>query len=487
VANQLSIVIFGASGDLTSRKLIPALYHLHRKKRLPEQTHIVGLSRRKMTHEELRAHLEEKAKKLTSDFDKASWDRFAPLIEYVSADASTREGLQPLLDWMKKTEGDKPADRVYYLSVKPDLYTPIAEQLGNYNLSQEVHGGPFRRLVVEKPFGHDAVSAAELNASLHDHFDPDQVYRIDHYLGKETVQNILAFRFANTMFEPLWSNQYVDHIQITAAESQTVADRGEFYDGSGVLRDMFQSHLLQVLALALMEKPRRWGPEELRGAKRSALDAVRVYSPTEALKHLCAGQYAGYRQTPHVAPDSRTPTFAALRLYVDNYRWRGVPIYLRSGKALKVRFSEVVMQFRCPDGDEFFMPVCDPLRANRLTVRIQPQESIKLTFQVKEPDTLDGLTLKTSELEFDYAREFGHTALPEAYERLILDVIHGDPTLFTRSDVIDRAWEIMDPIIAATERPGWQPIEYPVGSWGPPQADDLVQTEHDHWQNPTDL
>jgi glucose-6-phosphate 1-dehydrogenase len=225
----------------------------------------------------------------------------------------------------------------------------------------------------------------------------------------------------------------------------------------------------------------------LRGAKRAALDAVRVYTPSEALKHLVAGQYIGYRQTPHVAPDSRTPTFAALRLYVDNYRWRGVPVYLRSGKAMKKRFSEVVMQFRCPDGDEFFSPVCDPARANRLTMRIQPQENIKLTFQVKEPDTLDGLILKTSELEFDYNHEFGHTALPEAYERLILDVIHGDPTLFTRSDVIDRAWEIMDPIIAATEKPGWQSLEYPIGSWGPPEADVLVQTEQDHWQNPTDL
>jgi glucose-6-phosphate 1-dehydrogenase len=239
--------------------------------------------------------------------------------------------------------------------------------------------------------------------------------------------------------------------------------------------------------MALMEKPRRWGAEELRGAKRAALDAVRVYTPSEALKHLVAGQYIGYRQTPHVAPDSRTPTFAALRLYVDNYRWRGVPVYLRSGKAMKKRFSEVVMQFRCPDGDEFFSPVCDPARANRLTMRIQPQENIKLTFQVKEPDTLDGLILKTSELEFDYNHEFGHTALPEAYERLILDVIHGDPTLFTRSDVIDRAWEIMDPIIAATEKPGWQSLEYPIGSWGPPEADVLVQTEQDRWQNPTDL
>ena len=479
----LTIVIVGAAGDLTARKLVPALLRLHRKGRLPRPTRIVGLSRRRLSHDEFRQQLEDVARQVSPEFDAAGWSEFAPHIEYVSADTVAPGGVRPLLDWLTEKERGLPADRLYYLSVRPDIYPPIVRQFGAVGLTREETGGPFRRLIVEKPFGRDRAGAVELNRILHEQFAESQIYRIDHYLGKETVQNILVFRFANTLFEPLWNCEHIDHVQLTVAEAQDVGHRGETYEQSGVIRDMFQSHLLQVMALTAMAAPASLRADDLRNEKKRVLDAIPVYDPIEAVKYVRLGQYRGYRGSSGVAADSRVPTFAAVRMSVNNDRWRGVPFYLRSGKALPSRVSEVVIQFRRPSRT-LFSKTSDILSGNRLTLRIQPNEGIHLGFQVKRPDTLDGVKLDTGDMAFDYATTFGKGAIPEAYERLILDAIHGDASLFMRSDEIERAWEIIDPLVAATEQPATPPpMEYTPGSWGPACADALLADEGRTWQN----
>ncbi len=477
MSGTTTFVIFGASGDLTRRKLIPSLFNLYCKGRLPENWRIVGVSRTPYSDEEFQAQLRAGMQEFEPDkYSPSNWSSFATNVGYYSGDLSKADDFRALDERLKEleTENNGAANRIYYLSVAPRLYEMTITNLGESGLAEESEG--WRRVVIEKPFGHDLQSAIALNDSVHKVLNESQIYRIDHYLGKETVQNLLVFRFANSLFEPVWNRNYIDHVQITAAEKVDVGHRAGYYDGVGVVRDMVQNHMLQLLSLVAMEPPASFDADALRNEKVKLFESIRHIAPEEIAEHTVRGQYQGYSSASGVEPGSETATYAAIRLYVDNWRWQGVPFYLRSGKALTEKTTEIGIIFKRPPHVMFPLPPGARIRANRLSICVQPEEGIHISFQAKEPDTT--ADMRTVEMNFDYDSSFGAVSIPEAYERLLLDVLKGDASLFTRGDAIELAWGLVDKILAGWESKGAPPLEiYKPGTWGPGAAETLI--EHD--------
>jgi len=491
------VTIFGASGDLTKRKLMPALYNLSLEKRLPERFAVVGYARSEMTDEAFRDKMREAVKDFsrTGLADEAAWQEFAKTLYYVRGGYEDNSGYEQLKQFIENFDrGSRvlPA-RVFYLAMPPDLYGIVIERIAAVGLAQKDYGGePRARVIIEKPFGTDLQTARDLNLRVHDALGEKQIYRIDHYLGKETVQNIMVFRFANSVFEPIWNRRYVDHVQITAAESVGVENRGGYYEDAGVVRDMFQNHLLQLLCLTAMEPPVGFNADAVRDEKGKLLCAVRPIAPEEVSTAAVRGQYglgkigdgrvAGYRQEPGVTKDSSTVTYAAIKLAIDNWRWEGVPFYLRSGKRMAKRVTEIAIQFKRPPMLLFKNCAVEDVSPNVLVIRIQPDEGISLTFEVKPPGP--AVCVSPLSLNFNYSESFGNSA-PEAYETLLEDCIEGDSTLFTRHDWVESAWALMDPIIQvwSLSTPKSFP-NYEAGSWGPKEADDFMQRDGQRWRRP---
>jgi len=487
------MVIFGASGDLTKRKLLPALLNLAEEGLLPKDFAIVGFSFDQMTTEALRQKLDKEVREFAlRPVDDRLWQWLVERIYYVQGDFGDPTAYLRLKDQILAAEKkhNTLGNRFHYLAVAPKFFSPIVKQLGQVGLTQE-QNGRWTHVIVEKPFGHDLDSAIQLNKELRETLTEKQIYRIDHYLGKETVQNLLVFRFANSILEPLWNRNYIDHVQITAAETVGVEHRGGFYETAGALRDMVPNHLFQLLTLTAMEPPISFEADAVRDKQAEILHAVTPPPPETILQTMVRGQYGpgtvdgekllGYREEPQVAPDSHTETFVALKLCIDNWRWADVPFYLRTGKRLAKRVTEIAIQFRRPPFQLFSKtPIKDP-RANRLVIHIQPDEGISLRLGAKVPGSV--MKLGLVHMDFDYARDFG-TSHSTGYERLLYDCMIGDATLFQRADMVEAGWSVIQPVLDVWKAlPARDFPNYPAGCWGPQDADEMLAREGRSWRD----
>ena len=484
-----TIVIFGVTGDLAARKLGPALYNLANDNLLPQPYTVVGVGRRDWDDDKLRDEMCQNIEKFSrTGLDEGVWNNFAQSLFYVQIDfedVTSYNALHARLDQLDRERGTQ-GNRLFYLAIPPELYVPVTNNLGEVGL-QNSEG--YTRIIIEKPLGKDLESGRELNANLRKVYEEGQIYRIDHYLGKETVQNIAVFRFANSIFEPLWNRNYIDHIQITVAETVGVGSRGQYYDESGALRDIIQNHVLQVLSLVAMETPHRWDTDAIHDEKVKLLRAIRPISPTDVDQFSVRGQYAkgtvegkeikGYLETEEVNPHSTTETYIALKLLIDNWRWAGVPFYLRTGKALAKRVTEVAIEFKQTPLDIFGSSAGTP-SPNRLILRIQPDEGITIRFDAKLPG--QAIKLRQVNMDFRYGTSFG-VATFEAYERLLLDAMLGDSKLFARDDEVDVAWMLMTRFLDGWKLKGSQPLpQYQAGTWGPVESDTWIERDGRHWR-----
>ena len=412
---------------------------------------------------------------LGSSFDAQKWNEFANCVHYCPGDIKSDEDFEQLRVRLDEIEAGKASQRVYYIATMPQLYEQAAAQLGKAGLADDSVGP--RRIVIEKPFGTDLSTAQNLNRSINCVFREDQVYRIDHYLGKETVQNVMVLRFGNSIFEPLWNRNFIDHVQITVAEEVAVGRRGDYYDGSGIMRDMFQNHLLQLMMIIAMEPPSKYGADSVRDEKVKVLRAIRPFEGSDFANCGVRAQYEGYREEEGVDPQSETETFVALKLHVDNWRWKGVPFYLRSGKGMSCRTTQIVIDFKEPPHLLFHGQYSAP-QANRLVIQIQPAEGIQLHFQSKVPD--EEMTLRQSQLDFRFDSSTG--VMPDAYQRLLQDAMEGDASLFARSDEVELAWEIIDPILEAWRSPAAPKLyTYPLAGWGPAECSRWMEEQNRSW------
>src|SRR5579859_1544411 len=492
-SDPCAVILFGASGDLAKRKVIPALFDLAAHNSLGSRYAIVGFARTPMNDDSFRSALGDAAKTMSElgDVDPAKWNDFASNLFYSPGDYSDQQAYAQLAKRLAELDAQKSlaGNRLFYLSTPPEVYPDIVEQLGRAGLARPANPNSWVRIIIEKPFGRDLASAKELNEIVHNVFEEQQVYRIDHYLGKDTVQNLLVLRFGNGIFEPLWNRNYVDHVQITAAETLGVERRGGFYETAGALRDMIQSHVLQLTSLMAVEPPASFDATAVRNEKLKILQSIRPYNLEMVAQSAVRGQYApantdgaklaGYRNEPGVNPNSRTETFVALRVLIDNWRWAGVPFYLRTGKRLAKRTTEIMIQFRCAPHIVFREREVEP---NRLVLNIQPDEGISVSFGAKRPGT--EMSIGNVTMNFSYREAFGG-ASRSAYATLLNDCLRGDATLFDRGDSVEAAWSIVDPILDvwSAARTGTVPT-YPAGTWGPKASDQLLERDGRQWYNP---